>query len=212
MRSTKIRTGLGAAAVLLGAGFAHADVIAITGNLSAATSQTGADFIGSINWTATGSGTGTLVVSLTNTTPAPVGGFLTGFVFNINSLDANAAANLTPSPTANFLNTGPESGSPFGNFMAGAALGGNWTGGGSPNGGIPVGGSAQFTFAVTASDAGSLSASSFMSGPNQHNFVVRFKGLANDGSDKVPGGVIPTPGSMALFAAGLGFMARRRKR
>ncbi|MCL4220292.1 MAG: hypothetical protein KJZ65_02870 [Phycisphaerales bacterium] len=190
------------------AGAAQADIVNISGSVMNSTEQTGANYTGTLDYTYGGGSSGTLIVSLTNTTPGGVGGFLTGFVFNINSTDAGASAILTSTTNANFLNTGNESASPYGNFDAGAALGANWTGGGSPADGIAVGGSATFTFAVTALDANLLSASSFMNGPNQWNFLVRFRGLANGGSDKVPG--VPAPGALALL--GLGAAAARRRR
>lgn len=195
-------------AVLAVAAGAQADIVNISGSVLDSTEQTGANYAGSLNYTYGGGSSGSLIVSLTNTTPGGVGGFLTGFVFNINSTDAGASAILTSTTNANFLNTGNEAAPPFGNFDAGAALGADWTGGGSPTGGIAVGGSAMFTFAISALDANTLSAASFMTGPNNWNFLVRFRGLANGGSDKVPG--VPAPGALALL--GLGAAAARRRR
>lgn len=190
------------------AGLAQADIINIMGSIADSAEQTGANFAGTLDYTYGGGSSGTLVVSLTNTTPGGVGGFLTGFVFNIDSSDGGASAALTGATNANFLDTGSESASPFGNFDAGAALGANWTGGGSPTGGIAVGASAMFTFAISAFDANSLSAASFLGGPNDWNFLVRFRGLNNGGSDKIPG--VPAPGALALL--GFGAVAARRRR
>lgn len=176
------------------------DVVGISGNVPSSTEQTGCTLGGTISYSFGGGSSGSVVISLTNTTPAVVGGYLTGFVFNLDSIDAGATAILTSTTNVSFLDTGTESAAPFGTFDAGAALGANWLGGGSPVGGIAVGQSATFTFAVSASDAASLSAMSFLTGPNDVNFVARFRGLANGGSDKVP--VVPAPGALALGVLG----------
>jgi hypothetical protein len=189
------------------ASVASADIINIAGSVGDSTEGTGATFSGTVDYTFNGGSSGTVIISLTNDTPPIVGGFLTGFVFNIDSGDAGASAVLTAASNANFLDTGNESAPPFGSFLAGAALGGNWTGGGSPNGGMAVGDSDSYTFAVTASDAGSLSAIDFINGPNEFDFVVRFRGLENGGSDKVP---VPAPASAAILGLGLACSRRRR--
>lgn len=199
---------LSAIAVFALAGVASADVVNISGSVFNSAEQTGANFTGTLDYTYGGGSSGTLIVSLTNTSPMAVGGWLTGFVFNIDSTDAGRSAILTGATNANFLNTGAATASPYGSFDAGAALGANWEGGGSPTDGIAVGGSAMFTFAVSALDANVLSAASFMSGPNAWNFLVRFRGLNDGGSDKVPG--VPAPGALALL--GLGAAAARRRR
>ncbi|HZW10643.1 MAG TPA: PEP-CTERM sorting domain-containing protein [Phycisphaerales bacterium] len=198
---------MGAIVCALGSA-ASADIVGISGSIGDSTEQTGATFSGSIDYTFNGGSNGTVVITLNNDTPPAVGGYLTGFVFNIDSIDPTVAAALSSATNANFLDTGNEAAPPFGNYLAGAALGADWTGGGSPNGGIPVGGSAMFTFAVTASDAGSLSASSFVNGPNEFDFVARFRGLSNGGSDKVP---VPAPSAAALLGLG-GLAAIRRRR
>lgn len=191
------------------AGVASADVIPIAGDIGNSTEQTGATFSGTLDYTFTGADMGTLIVSLSNDTPALVGGFLTGFVFNILSMDDNASASLLSATNANFLDTGPESAPPFGDFDAGAALGADWTGGGSPNGGMGVGDFDVFTFKVTASDASALSAISFIGSGDDINFAVRFRGLTDGGSDKVPG--VPAPGAGALALGALGLATRRRR-
>jgi len=103
------------------------------------------------------------------------------------------------------------SGEPFGNpFDAGAALGGSFLGGGSPNAGIGVGQTGTFSFLISALDAGGLNASDFLNGgPFDFNFVIRFRGFEDGGSDKVPAAmlttpnVVPVPMPLALGAAGL---------
>src|SRR6185436_6508453 len=132
---------------------------------------------------------GTLVVSLANTTdPASLGGYITGFAFNFHSTDPSASLNLV-AEDFHFAELADVSCPPFGVFDAGAALGGSWVGGGNPTRGIPVGASGTFTFDVSASDAQSLGAADFISsdpGRSAFAFVVRFRGFANGGSDKVP--------------------------
>lgn len=184
------------AALCASAGIASADVVNIFGAAG------DSSFTGSLNYTP---GTGTLVVSLTNTTPT-AGGFITGFVFNIDSADANASAVLQPGSSP-FQGVQNASASPFGTFDAGAALGGNFEGGGNPTVGIAVGATRLFTFLVSASDSASLSASDFYTGGTP-GFVVRTRGLNNGGSDKIPG--VPAPGALTL--AGLAGLAALRRR
>jgi hypothetical protein len=87
---------------------------------------------------------GLLTINLINTTHVDIGGFITGFVFNIDSTDPDATASLT-SYTHPFLGVTNHPAPPFGHsFTAGAALGGNWTGGGNPNPGIEVGATGTF--------------------------------------------------------------------
>lgn len=184
--------------------------ISISGNVPASTEQTGATFDATLDYQFTGGSSGLLTIDMTNTSPGGVGGFITGLVFNFGSADAAAAATLASVTNANFLNAPSQNAAPFGSpFDAGASLGANWLGGGSPNGGIPVGGMATFTFNVTASDASLLSDASFLDGPFAQNFLVRFRGLADGGSDKVP--AIPAPGALALMSIG-GLAAVRRRR
>jgi hypothetical protein len=197
------------ACVLACAGIASADIINISGDVAGSNEMTGSNFMGTLDYTFDGGDMGTLIVTLTNTTPAPVGGFLTGFLCNVLSEDDAATAALTSASDADFLNTGNQSGSPFGRFDAGAALGGDWLGGGNPNFGMAIGATEMFTFKVTASDAAALTAVSFIGDGDDVNFVARFRGLTDGGSDKVPG--VPAPGASVLALAGLAFASRRRR-
>jgi MYXO-CTERM domain-containing protein len=200
-----------AGAVLSLSQLAAADIISIQSLGQDSTSGLGS-FTGSIQYTPSGSNSGTLIVSLTNTTnPASLSGYITGFAFNFHSTDPSASLSLV-AEDFHFTGITDVPCPPFGNFDAGAALGGNWTGGGNPTRGIPIGSSGSFTFDVTASDAQSLGAADFISsepGRSAFDFVVRFRGFANGGSDKVPG--IPSPGATALLSLG-GLIALRRKR
>ncbi len=198
-----------AAVVAAGASFASADVVNIFGDTGNSTENLG-NFEGFVQYDFLGGSSGLLTVSLTNTSDVDNGGKITGFLFNMDSADAVATLASGTHPftqcTGNGLN-----GQPFGNpFDAGAALGGKFEGGGSPNKGVAVGDTGLFTFNINASDASSLSALSFMTGAFDFNFLVRFRGFEDGGSDKVP--AAPAPGALALMgAAGLVAGGRRRR-
>ena len=196
---------------LLLAPAARGDLINITADIEAGIGSVGA-FTGTIEYNFDAlKARGNLEISLVNTTPGPNSGFLTGFVFNINSGDPGASASLTFTSFDAFEDTGTEPAPPFGDYDAGAAVGGDWTGGGDPHLGIAGGQIGVFRFNVQASDASSLSAMSFITGPLEHNFVVRFKGFNGGGSNKLPATVIPNTGSISLLAiAGLLVTTRRR--
>ncbi len=188
---TKTFFAAAAACILALAPVASADTFNIVGSPDQSTEGL-CNFAGTLEWTPAADGlSGILKVSLTNTTAPALGGRITGFLFNTTSTDGSASFTLLPGSTHPF-SFAKGNGQPYGmHFKAGAALGGNWQGGGNPNPGIAVGATGVFSFLVVADDAGSLSAADFAAGPYQHNFVVRFRGLANGGSDKVPG--IPAP-------------------
>jgi len=197
---------IGLVACALAGASASADMISIAGDVGQSTEMTGATFSGTLDYTFNGGDSGTLMVSLTNDSPMDVGGFLTGFLFSIASADADASATLAMATDPDFLNTGAQAGPPFGEFDAGAALNANWAGGGNPSHGMAVGAAEMFEFDVMASDAGALSASSFLG--DGDDFVVRFRGLENGGSDKVP---VPAPATGMLALGGLALAARRRR-
>jgi hypothetical protein len=164
-------------------------------------------FTGSIEYSSADafSTTGTLIVTLTNTSSPANGGFLTGFLFNIGGGDSGASATLATGthPFTNCTGNGL-SGSPYGDYEGGAALGGSFLGGGSPNPGIAVGDTGVFSFNVSASDAGTLTALDFLNGGSLNfNFLVRFKGFEDGGSDKVGAVVVPLPPALGLGLAGL---------
>ena len=69
----------------------------------------------------------------------------------------------------------------------------------------------MFTFTVAATDAASLTASSFLNGPYQYDFIVRFRGFQPNGSDKVPAMVVPGPTVLTAMALGLVIIRRRRR-
>ena len=189
---------------------ASADTINIFADMRNSTEGLG-DFSGMFTYDFVLGDMGVLTVDLTNDIDPGFAGFLTGFIFNFGSSDKDASAVLTSTTNAFFLDAQNQSGSPFGNpYLGGAALGGNWLGGGSPMNGIGPSDSDTFTFDITAVDADSLSAASFLQGPYDFNFLVRFRGVGPDGdlSDKVPG--VPAPGALALL--GFGALGQRRRR
>jgi hypothetical protein len=200
-------------AVMVGGEIRAASMVSISSDGGNSTEGLGS-FTGSISYAADNafSTSGLLTISLTNTSAAANGGYITGLLFNIGGTDPNAAAAYQPSAGDAFSNcTGNGlSGQPFGNpFDAGAALGGSFLGGGSPLAGIGVGQTGSFSFLVSALDAGSLNASDFLNGgPFDFNFIVRFRGFEDGGSDKVPAmlttpNVVPLPMPLALGAVGL---------
>ena len=101
---------------------------------------------------------GTLTVTLDNVSDPSNGGYITGFLFNI---DGDAIAELDGGEQHNLVGVTDESGSPYGTFEAGAALREDFLGGGKPSLGIGIDdGAVSFTFTVTGADAATLIADS----------------------------------------------------
>lgn len=142
-----------------------------------------------------------LTISLTNTTAAAIGGFLTGLAFDLP--DGASITAYTSSHPGMTLVSGA-SVAPFGTRDWAVALGGDWLGGGSPLGGVAAGTDGTWSFDLSnAPDSLTLA---------DLNMVARFKGLENGDSDKVP--AIPEPETWAMMMAGLallGFAKRRRR-
>jgi len=207
------------AALMLAPSIAGAVPISGTGVLGS--------FSGTFEYTATDDTTGTVDIVLNN--DSLTAGFLTAFLFNIPT-GADVASALFSSDNVNFglLGTADsfddgESGSPFGTFDIGASTGGGFEGGGSPLLGIPQGGSATFQFVLTGTGLGALTANSFLTtlsvppgaGEGTEDFVVRFRGFPDNGSDKVPNEPgtppIPEPGTMTLLGLGLVSLGARQR-
>jgi len=183
----------------------------MTGSVAASTEQTGANFEASLEYAHLGGAGGLLTVNMTNISSPSVGGFLTGLVFNVGSADAGASIHLASSSNAFFNDAAGAPAQPFGPyFIGGASLGhgGAWFDGGPPQRGIAAGDSASFEFAITALDAASLTAESFIEGPYDYNFVARFRGLNGGLSDKVP---VPAPGAATLLGLAGAYSLRRRR-
>lgn len=193
-------------AVGLTASNAHADLMSISGDATTSIEGTGVSFGGMLDYSFDSGSTGTLSITISNTSNASLGGYLTGFVFNIASSDTLASATLSSASNVSFLNTGTENAAPFGIFDAGAALGANWTGGGTPSFGLGIGQSGTFEFLINAFDANLLTSQSFVG--DGSDFAVRFRGLDNGGSDKL---LAPAPGTSAIALLGLGLATRRRR-
>jgi len=221
---------LGLALLLAGlrAPSAHAGTIPITSNSGASESGLGT-FDASLMYTAADASNATLVVSLTNTSPAANGGYITAFAFN-NPLDLITGVTLaSTSGTFDDLLGGPSfddsvNGAPFGDFDIGATTAGNFQGGGPPANGIGVGDTETFTFSLTGSSLDTLSALSFKNAlsenvppdKNPQFFLARFRGFDDGGSDKVPAVLVPEPSSIALAGLGglgaVGLLLRGRRR
>lgn len=202
-----------ALAVLGFSGTASADFINIQSVPEASSSNLGT-FVGSIDYAFDPiDNDGRLIITLTNTSPAANGGFITGFVFNIDSADSDASATLVSATPNTFLDAPNQNGQPFGNpYDAGAALGGMFQGGPNPQDGLGVGETGTFEFEVNASDAATLTAIDFINGPYEYDFLVRFRGFDDGGSDRVPAEEGQIPGPSALLAACFGVLLFRSRR
>lgn len=191
---------------------AQADLINIASNGPSSTENIGA-YTGTVNYTALTATTATVTITLTNTSAPANGGYITGVgLLNADNFPSMGVTLATTS-NANFANlTPPVSGSPFGTYRGGAAMGGSWLGGGSPTAGTAVGQTLTLTFNLSGTGAGTMTAASLVGLHSGHeDLIVRFRGFNNGGSDKVPGTVVPTPGSAALLGFGALALGRRRR-
>ena len=197
---------------------AGAAIVPITSNsaLSAAGQGT---FVGTLDYTFLGGTAGKLDVTLTNTTPVGIGGYITAFMFRPPPALGTFTSVLTASnfPLLTNIPAGAN-GSPFpGSWIGGAGLNNAWLAGGAPANGIGIGQTGIFSFSITGANASMLSSDSFVSGgsvSDPYAFVVRLRGMngpdAVSDSDKVPANQLPAPGAVALLA--LAGVARSRRR
>lgn len=192
---------------------ASADSIDIFGDTANSTEGL-ADFIGTLTYDFVLGDMGELTVDLTNEIDPGFGGFLTAFIFNVDSADLGVSAVLTSTTHEFFLDAPRQGAGPFGGpFVGGAGLQGSFLGGGNPMNGLARNESGTFTFDISASDADSLTAADFITtGPFEFNFLARFRGVGAGGrfSDMVPGQEVPAPGALALL--GFAALAQRRRR
>lgn len=210
---------LGLAGLLLAAMSAFASPVTVSG-----TGQYGS-FTGSMEYIGVSPVAGSLVLSLTNTTPV-YGGYITGVAFNNPGGSITDVTSFSSDDSDFQLIGAPSfdggvSGSPYGDFDLGTSLGSSWLGAGSPVGGVAVGDTATFTFNLAGNLAG-ITTNSFIlelstDTQNPEALIVRFRGMLDGQSDKVPGtfgpppGEIPEPGTYAMMGLGLGLAAMARK-
>ncbi len=192
------------------------------------------DFEGKIEVQNISSTSAVIQVTITNISPAANGGFITGFAFNnpasttngniTNVTSFSQSYNPEGAPPANVMSlsggsSDPSknfnnniSGSPYGSFDIGAAVGGDLLGGGAPQPGIEVGQTGVFTFNVTGSYLNLLTAMGIITASSTDGtagMIVRFRGFDDGGSDKVISGqvsgaeVVPAPPAVVLAGIGL---------
>lgn len=198
------------AAASFGVSTASADLINIGSEIAASEHSLG-HFTGTLNYLPSGANAATVIITITNTTPVANGGYITALALWSTSNAGGGSMSFVSSSDGAFGGlSGPVNGPPFGDYATGASTGGGWTGGGSPSQGLAIGESATFTFSVTGTGVGLFSASHFAGlNSGEWDLVVRFRGFANGGSDKVPAN--PTPGAAGLLAMGALAASRRRR-
>ena len=155
---------------------------------------------------------GRLSITLTNTSPAANGGFITADAFNLpagftGTLLGSAFGTTDPDFG---LTTGSIDVSPNGTRNTLISIGGSYEGVGQPSLGIGVGTSA--TFVVTVS-GGTLTQAQFAAIFNSE--AIRMRGFNDGTSDKdlITTNPVPEPMTMILFGTGLaGVAAKVRKR
>jgi len=214
------------AAALTVAGPESARAALIVGDPSQSAEGSGATYSVDLQVSSVNADTADLSFTVTNASPAGLGGSLMGFVFNnpgaITGASLLGAGVATMDSFVFNNNNDPVNAMPLGafDFLVGTST--NFQGGGSPSNGLAQGHTAEFVVRVTGTGVGGLTADDFLGAKNGDGwfFAARFQGLSSPfSSDKVPGvagAVVPEPGSVALMGLGLagvaGQVRRRRAR
>lgn len=144
--------------------------------------------VGNFNSTVSWDGT-QLALTMTNTSPANNGGYITGIALNLpQDVTLTSCSTTKASFVALLPNGGPYADPPNGSFNYGYAIGGNWLGKGNPKAGIAVGDSVDFSF--TFSGATSLTELDMLglnTATKNDDLDVRFRGFVDGTSDKCLG-------------------------
>lgn len=178
-------------------------------------------FTANVNLQALANGNSRLTIDVINTTTSSSpGGFITGVAFSTPDLASYISGSYTTTNGNFTLLSGSVSTSPYPDQDMGAALGGSWLGGGSPSGGVSwsPGGTNDvvFTYDFSGQSVTEDQFKSAMLGTSSApGFLVRFKGLAGGGSNKVPAIAVPEPTSVVLLGlgvVGMSMLGMRRQR
>ena len=139
-------------------------------------------------------------------------GYLTGLAFLFPSEDLVVSSFESSEKKFGQLSN-PINAQPFGkNFGLGSSTFKSWEGGGKPSYGIATGSSGQFVFNIMGENVGSYNVQDFI---NTGDFVVRFRGYAGGGSDKVAGGTsaqVPEPITLVLLGTGLLYFGYKNRK
>ena len=145
-----------------------------------------------------------VMITLENLSDPRQPGYLTAFMFRIPRERGDVRISLVYSSRPGMsLITAGASGAPFlGRWHGGAGTGGEWQAGGTPTAGITPGATGEWVFLVSGPKVCDLTAEELMSGgmiPDPFAFIVRFRGIGNGHSDKVP--VLMPTSQIARMAA-----------
>lgn len=199
--------GLAAAAsTFAGAAVSQAELV------PCATTEGIASFHGLLTYAYVGGSAASVSIQVDNTTAPSLGGYVTGIA--VNSKPGAAGVAFVSCTDTGFSGlSAPVNAAPWGDFAAGAAIGGSWTDGGAPHDGIAAGSGALFVFSLSGSAAylGSLTAEDVLD-PDGPALAIRFRGGAGDDRpDTVLGCAMPAPGAVSLLGVGEMIRARRRR-
>jgi hypothetical protein len=193
------------------------------------------DFTGFVEYSADGplSTVGILRITLTNTSTYRNGGHITGFLFNVPTLEDGCRVSFlrdreNPFPFKECRKGGLKAYRHQARYDGGAAINGwfnpqvgTYRKGPKPWRGIGQGETGTFEFRIECDNAGTLAASDFIEdGPMEFDFMVRFRKYGDRSRDKVPAlltgegepPIVPVPAPLLMGSAGLAgavVMARR---